>query len=70
MFQQAFLGQVGILGSRAAIVGVGIDGDAPTRCEQAYHLNIFGIHQSHQVFHDDVDTVLMEVTMITEGKEV
>jgi hypothetical protein len=70
MFQQALLGQVGILGSRTAIVGIRIDGDAPTRRKQPYHLNIFRIHQTHQIFHDGVDTILMKVPVVTEGKEV
>ena len=33
-------------------------------------LQIFGVHQLDQVFHDDVDTIFMEVTMVTEAEEV
>ena len=52
------------------IVSEGLDGDATTRIEQAYDLQIFGIHQLDQVLHDDVDAVLVEVAMVAEAEEV
>ena len=53
-----------------AIVGKGFDGDAATRIEQAYDLQILGIHQLDQVLHDDIHTVLMEVAVVTETEEI
>ena len=56
--------------SRAPVVGVGIDRDATTGREQANDLNILGIHQAHQILHDRVHTVFVEVAMVTEREEV
>ena len=53
-----------------AVVGEGFDGDAATRVEQPDDLQVSGIHQFHQVFHDDVDTILMEVAMVAEAEKV
>ena len=53
-----------------AIVGEGFDGDTATRIEKADDLQIFGVHQFDQIFHDDVDAVLMEVTVVAETEEI
>ena len=53
-----------------SVIGIGIDGDAATRGKQSYHLYIFWLHQLHQVLHDDINTVLLEVAMVTEGEEI
>ena len=34
----------------------------------APHLDIFRIHQLHEIFHDDVDAVLVKVPVIAETK--
>ena len=52
------------------VVGERLDGDATTRIEQSDDLQVLGIHQPYQVFHDDVDTVLVEVAMVAETEEV
>ena len=67
---KALLCHLFILSAWATVVGIGIDADAATGCEQADNLNILWVHQFHQVFHDDVDTVFMEVAMIAEGEEI
>ena len=53
-----------------AVVGEGLDGDATTRIEEPDNLQIFGIHQLDQVFHDDVDAILMEVAVVAETEEI
>ena len=53
-----------------AVVGEGFDGDAATRVEQSDDLQIFGIHQLDQVFHDDVNAVLVEIAVVAEAEEV
>ena len=68
MTKKPLLDHVLMLG--IAIVGKGLDRDAATGIEQAYDFQIFGIHQLDQVLHDDVDTVLMEVPVITEAEEI
>ena len=70
MLHEATLGQLGIFGAGTAVVGVGIDGDAATGREETDDLDVFGFHQADKVFHDDVDTVLMEITVVAKGEEV
>ena len=53
-----------------AIVGKRLDRDAATGIKQPNDLQILGIHQPHQVLHDDVDAVLVEVTVIAEAEEI
>jgi len=64
------LGQLFVLGAWTAVVGVGVDGDAATWGEDAGDLDIFGVHEADEVFHDDVDAVLVEVAVVTETEEV
>ena len=52
------------------VVGKGIDADAATGEEVARHLQVLGIHQAHEVLHDNVDTVLMEIAVVAEREEV
>ena len=70
MLEEAFLGQFFVFGAGNAVVGVGMDADAPARGEQSCHLNIFGLHQPDEVFHDDVDTVLMKIPMVAETEKI
>ena len=66
--QEAFTHHVLMLS--VAIVGERLDGDASAGIEQSYDLQIFGIHQLDKVLHDDVHTVLVEVTMVAEAEEI
>ena len=59
-----------VLCSRLAIVGVWMDADATPWNEEACYLNIFRFHEADKVFHYDIDTILMEVPMITEREEI
>ena len=54
----------------AAIIGIGIDADPAAWREDACDFYVFGIHQADEVFHDGVDTVLVEVSVIAEGEEI
>ena len=53
-----------------AIVGKRNDRDAPAGIEIALHLNVFGIHQIHEVFHDDIHTIFMKITAVAKTKEI
>ena len=68
--QKPFFSKLFPFGARSAIVGIGVDADAATGHEEARHLNVLGIHQANQVFHDNVDTVLMKVAMVAEREEI
>ena len=70
MIQQSLFSKFLILGARATVVGIRVDADATTRGEETNDLNIFRIHQSHEILHDDIDAVLMKITMITEREEI
>ena len=52
------------------VVGVGVYGYAATGCEDAQHFDVAWLHQPDKVFHDDVDTVFVEVAMVAEREEV
>ena len=67
---EALFGQFLVLGARTAVVGIGIDGDAATRGEDACDLDVFGIHQFDEVLHDDVYTVLVEVSVVSEAEKI
>ena len=54
--------------TRLAIVCVWIDGQTTARRKLAPYLNILRIHQLDEVFHDDVNAVLVKVPVIAETK--
>ena len=52
------------------IVGEGVDADAAARGEDARYLKVLRGHQFDQVFHDDVDTIFVEIAVVAEREEV
>ena len=54
--------------TRLAIVCVWIDRQTTARRKLAPYLNVLRIHQLDEVFHDDVDAVLVKVPVIAETK--
>ena len=54
--------------TRLAIVCVWVDGQTTARRKLAPYLNILRIHQLDEVFHDDVNAVLVKVPVIAETK--
>lgn len=67
---ETMFGQFLVLGARTAVVGVRVDGDAATWGEEAGDLDVFGIHQFDEVLHDDVYTVLVEVSVVSEAEKI
>ena len=53
-----------------AVIGEGLDGNTASRIEQADNLQILGIHQLDQVFHNDIHAILMEVAVVAETEEI
>ena len=53
-----------------AIVGKRQYGYAPSWCEDAFDLDIARIHECYQVFHDYVDAVFVEISMIAETEQI
>lgn len=54
--------------TRLAIVCVWIDGQTTAWRKLAPYLDVLRIHQLDEVFHDDVDAVLVKVPVIAETK--
>ena len=54
--------------TRLAIVCVWIDRQTTARRKLAPYLNVLRIHQLDEVFHDDVDAILVKVPVIAETK--
>lgn len=53
-----------------AIIGKRYDRYTASRCEDSAHLYIAGVHQFHEIFHDDIDAILMEVAVVAEAEEI
>ena len=53
-----------------AVIAVRIDRDASAGSELAPYFNVFGIHEPDQIFHDDVYTVFMEISVIAEREQI
>ena len=70
MVQQSVVGHLLVLRAGAAVVSVGVDADAAAGGEDAGDFDVAGIHEADEVFHDDVDAVLVEVAVVAEGEEV
>ena len=54
--------------TRLAIVCVWIDGQTTARRKLTPYLDVFRIHQLDEVFHDDIDAILVKVPMVAEAK--
>ena len=54
--------------TRLAIVCIRIDRQTTARRKLAPYLDVLRIHQLNEVFHDDVDAVLVKVPVIAETK--
>ena len=54
--------------TRFAVVCVWIDGQTTARRKLAPYLDVLRIHQLDEVFHDNVDAVLVKVPVIAETK--
>ena len=68
--QEAVTGHFFVFGAGLTIVGIRIDADAAAWNKDTCYLNILGIHEVDKVFHDDVDAILMETSVITETEKV
>lgn len=51
-------------------VGKRMDGNPSTGHEDTAHLYISGSHEFNKVIEDNVDTVLMKITVIAEAEQV
>ena len=70
MRSETLLCQLLVLSTRLAVIGIRPDADTATRSENTSHLNVLRIHQTDEILHDDVHTVLMKITMIAETEKI
>ena len=70
VMQHAILSHLLIARSRLAVIGIRPDADAAARRKEARHFDVLGLHEPHEVLHDNVDTVLVKVAVIAEGEEI
>ena len=54
--------------TRLAVVCIWIDGQTTARRKLSPYLDVLRIHQLDEIFHDDVDAVLVKVPVITKTK--
>ena len=54
--------------TRLAVVCIWIDGQTTARRKLSPYLDVLRIHQLDEIFHDDVDAVLVKVPVIAETK--
>lgn len=67
---ETIVGEFFVFCAGASVVGKRVDADAAAGCEESGDLNVFWVHKADEVFHDDIDTVLMEVAVIAEAEEI
>lgn len=70
MIYETMLSQLLILCARATIVRKWINADPTSWSEYSGYLDVFWIHQFDKVLHDDIDTIFMEVSMISETEKI
>lgn len=68
--KKAELGHFFVFRSRSSVVGVGINADAASWREDSRHFDVFWIHQFDEILHDDVDTIFVEVAVVSEAEQV
>ena len=56
--------------TRFTIITVRINGNTASWSKFSPHFNVFRIHQFDKVFHNDIDAILMEISMIAEAEKV
>lgn len=59
-----------VLRAGTSIVCIGINGDAAARGEDARNLDVLGIHQTDEVFHYNIDAILVESAVVAETEEI
>ena len=52
------------------VVGKGVDTDAAAGSEDTRNLDVLGVHEADKVVENDVDAVLVEITMVAEREQI
>ena len=64
MVEKPLFCQLLIFSARPAVIAIRVNADSAARSEDTGYFDVFGIHQADKVFHDDIDTILMESPVV------
>ena len=53
-----------------AVIHIRIDGNAAAWQKFSPDFDVFWIEQTHEIVHDDIDAIFVEIAMIAEGEEI
>lgn len=70
MVHHTVFGHLDVFGAGLAVVAVRVDAEAAAWQEFTPYFDVFGVHQSNEIFHDDVHAVLVKSPVIAEAEEV
>ena len=70
MAEQSLTSYSLILRPGASIVTEGHNTNPSTRAKVSGYLYVFGIHQLDEIIHDNIDTILVKVPMISEAEQI
>ena len=70
MLCQTFPGNLLPSGSGLSVIAVGINGNAASRSKFSPDLNVFRIHKTDQILHNDIHAILMKIPVIAEAEKV
>ena len=70
MVEKPLFCQLFVFGIWPAVIAVRVNADSAARSEDTGDFDIFGVHQADKVFHDDIDTILMEGSVIAEAEQI
>ena len=68
MTKQTEAGEIAPFSAGDAVVAIGINGETASGQEFAPYFDVTGTEQFDQVGHDDIDTIFMEVAVISEAE--
>jgi hypothetical protein len=70
MVHHPVFGHLFVFGSRFSIIAVRIDTQTTAWKEFTPNLDVFGLHQFNQVFHNDIDAIFVKRAVVSETEEV
>ena len=70
MVEKPLFCQPFIFSARPAVIAIRVNADSAARGENAGYFYVFGGHQADEVFHDDIDTILMKGPVIAETEQI
>lgn len=70
MVEKPLFCQLLIFSARPAVIAIRVNTDSAARSEDTGYFDVFWSHQADKVFHDDIDTILMESPVVAETEQI